>query len=59
MTNVQKEKIISDYIIEVNNNIPGISYKINNQLDYNKKLIKFENQIKALQNFFKLTKKRI
>ena len=57
MTNVQKEKIISDYFIEINNNIPGISYKINNQLDYMKKFIKYDYQIKSLQNFFKLTKK--
>ena len=54
MTNTQKEKIITDYFIEVNDNIAGISYDIKNQLDYIKDIIKFENQIDSLYNFLKI-----
>ena len=54
MTNDQKEKIISDYLIEINDNIAGISYEIKNQIDYIQKFIKYPYQINALRNFIKL-----
>ena len=57
ITNTQKEKIISDYLIEVNDNIAGISYAIKNQIDYIKKFIKFEKQVNCLKNFLKLINK--
>ena len=57
ITNTQKEKIISDYFIEVNDNIAGISYEIKNQLNYIQKFITYTNQINSLKNFLKLINK--
>lgn len=57
ITNTQKEKIISDYLIEVNDNIAGISYEIKDQLNFIKNFIKFEKQVNSLKNFLKLINK--
>ena len=51
MTNIQKEKILTDYFIEVNDNIAGISYEIKDQFDYIKNFIKYENQVDSLHKF--------